>query len=369
MRRDVASTMPRMQRTDPKDFTLVLTARDYSVSREIRVLSGRVSRSCDTLTDGWTASVPWTPGKDSALDTLLGPYSYALSQVYLGPRLVNTGYLYSVENDIQDSGVTKSLVGFASTADLVDSTVKPDDDNGCMWSDTSILDFAKQITAKFGIEAVATPEVMNDTYLEPFPMIQCQVTDKYGDVIAKLAFQRQMLATNDYLGNLLLWSAQTSGKPVGTLAEGDPRVTKWNIKFAGRDRFGTYIVYGQDSFGSQIQSESVDPVVPAYRVQGVTAGELGEGNVQTTAVFKRNQQLVQALTFPIPVTDWYAPDGSLWGPNTLVRIVSPSMHIPKGFTFLVRQSVHVFEANKRTTDLSLIPPDIYSSSPLQEPWR
>jgi len=355
----------RMQGRPKDSFTLLLTSRDGSVSKELPVVAGKISRSADTLTDGWTATVPWIPGQDSGIDKLLAPYAYPHAQIYLGPRLVNTGYLYSASNKIEMSGTTKDLEGAASTADLVDSTVQPDaQGGGCFWYNISIIDFGKVATKRLGTDCVS---VLSGAYLEPFPVVQCSVTDKWGDVVTRLAFQRQCLATNDFYGNLLVWAANT-GSAVGTLRESESNVTSWNIKFDGRQRFGTYVVYGQDAYGSVIQSEATDSMVPSWRVQGVTAGQLDEGNVKVSAPFAKNQQLVKALTLKIPVSGWYAPDGSLWSPNTRVTVVSPSLHIPKGFTFLIRQSEHNFTATEQTTTLSLVPPQVYSNSPLQEPW-
>lgn len=362
------ATTARMRSKPRGTVTIVLTSRTAPISKELAGITAfRISRSADTLTDGWTATVPWVRGKDRDLDQLFLPYAYPRAQVFIGPRLVNTGYLYTIEPELTEEGLLASLEGYASTADLVDSTVQPENDNACMWADTNIVDWCNQIAAKFGIECNTN---LSGAYLEPFPLIQCSVTDKYGDVITRLAFQRNMLATNDINGNLLLWAGASGGATVGTLREGEPPVTQWKIKFDGRKRFGTYIVYGQDGQGSEIQSVAYDAVVPSYRCQGVTAGQVGLGNVQTTAVWKRNVQLVQALTIPLPVAGWYQPDGAdVWTPNTLVTIVSKSLGIANGFTFMIRATEHVLQADQQTCVLSLIPPNIYSSSPLQEPWR
>ena len=114
-----AGQIARMHAKGKQDFTLVLGGK------EVPVMSGRVSCSIDTVADGWTAEIAWNPGVDKRLDALVSPFAYPDAQVYLGQTLVNTGRLYTVENKITETGMTKVLEGASYTADLVDSMIDP----------------------------------------------------------------------------------------------------------------------------------------------------------------------------------------------------------------------------------------------------
>jgi len=350
----------RMSRKPKEAFTLVL------YGQEIPVLSGRIVRSIDTVADGWSAEIPWTPGKDRDLDRCVRYKSFAPAQVYLGPRLVNTGRLYAVTNSLRRDGRTKSLEGWSLTKDLVDSTIPPaavqqgQGDWQYQWTGLSVWNFANAIVRPLGL-GVKT-DLSAAQWTEQFEEIQCEVTDTYAEVITHLAFARGMLATKDEYGNLFLTCPKIKGTPVGTLREGDGLVTDWKLKVDGTELFYAYTVYGVSGMGDDIQSTAIDESIPTSRRTGVRSGDVTFGNVALTAKWKRNRQLVKALAFPLPVSSWYAPDGSLWSPNTLVHVVSETLEVPKGFTFLVREVECTLEKSAAAATLSLVPPEVYSTA-------
>jgi prophage tail gpP-like protein len=359
-------------------FTLVLDGM------EVPVLSGRVSRSIDTPADGWTAEIAWLPGKDRELDKRVRPFGYTKAQVYLGPTLVNTGRLYTVTNSFGVAGLTKQLEGWSYTADLVDSHVTPKDRDHLTgawqynWTGLSVWNICNALCRPLGI-GVRT-NLGAAKWTEPFPYVQAELTETYADVFTKLAFQRGMLVTNDEEGALFLTTAKRTGFPVATLGEGDiaayqksqaasgVKSPKWEAKFDGRKRYGTYTVYGQSGMADDIQSTETDPVVPASRIMNVISGDDTIGNVGVAAKWKRSKQLVEALSIPFPVTTWCDAYNQLWAPNTFVTVVAPSIHVDKGFTFLIREVEYLHEAGGQTAQLSLVPLQVYTGEDLKEPW-
>jgi hypothetical protein len=51
--------------------------------KEVPIISANISRSIDTMADGWTCDLEWIPGRDKALDDRIGPYTYAKVQIYI----------------------------------------------------------------------------------------------------------------------------------------------------------------------------------------------------------------------------------------------------------------------------------------------
>jgi len=386
----------RMSAKSKQAFTLIIDGY------EVPVLSGRVSRSIDTVVDGWTAEIAWVPGQDKRLDPLVAPFAYPKAQVYLGQTLVNTGRLYDVTNNVTATGITKTLEGASYTADLVDSMIDPGVGPSGECNNLSVWNICHALMDPLGLGVktdlndvvVATPNIAGGKVrvASPFQIVDIGMTETYAELFTRLAFQRGMLVTNDEYGNLFLTNAHTTGVPVATLGEGNVqdylkaqsasgnvRSPSWAAKFDGRKRFYKYTVYCWSGMGDgyestaqdnymPINSQAVDTSIPKTRRTHVLAGDNEIGGAQISAQYKRSMQLAEALTIPFPVTTWYDGHGKLWTPNTLVRVQAPSIHIPNGFTFLIRQVEYTHEGSGQTATLSILPPQVYTGEAIKEPW-
>ena len=72
---------------------------------------------------------------------------------------------------------------------------------------------------------------------------------------------------------------------------------------------------------------------------------------------------------PMEVNGWIAPDGNLWRENTFISVVSKSLFVPNGFTFLIRQVGYNLDSQGgKRARLSLIPPFVYAGGEIREPW-
>jgi len=68
------------------------------------------------------------------------------------------------------------------------------------------------------------------------------------------------------------------------------------------------------------------------------------------------------------VPSWYAPNGELWAPNTIVTVKSPTLYLDDGYNFLIREVTYDFSASGTTANLSLVPPEAYTGEEIVEPW-
>jgi prophage tail gpP-like protein len=350
----------RLAQKEPFSFTIV------AENRELMPTAGKLTRSLDTVADIWTATIPWTPKADAELDKILQYRAYPKSRVYLGKTLCNTGRIYSVENELTDTGRVKNVEGASLTADLVDSSISSDamlqgyNQSAFTWKGLSVWNYCNAILPPLGLGVKTDLNDAGAFYTKPYQIIETKFTETYAEVITRIAFQRGMLVTNDEYGNLFLTRPKQKQPPVGTLTEGDKNVLSWKLKINGRELWYNYITYSQDGLGAMyLDSESDPSVKDTVRALSIVASLTDFGGIKATARFKRNQQIVKALTFDIPVIGWYAPNGSLWSPNTLVHVVSDTLEIPDGFTFLIKAADYDFSAAGCTSTLHLIPPDAY----------
>jgi prophage tail gpP-like protein len=372
--------MASMRSKKPEEVTFLIEGR------EIPIISASISRSIDTMADGWTCDLQWIPGRDKQLDARIGPYTYAKVQIYIGQRLVNTGRLYAVKNQFNERGLTKHLECWSYTADLVDSMITPL--SQYEWQATDLYGIAQKECQQFGIDVGISQIVTGARYsrlTEPFDVVQAGMTETYSDLFTKLAYQRGAMCTNDLYGMLLLTMGALTGPIAATLGEQDIRAYQesiggssaksegWAAGFDGRKRFATYAVYGQsgnpeESSNLGILSEATDSRVPQGRRTNIIVSDVTAGNANVTAAWHRSRQLVQALTIPFPVIGYYTPAGGLWNPNDLVIVQAPSLDINIATKFLVRQIDYEYTTGGETAKLYLVPPEVYTGEPVREPW-
>jgi prophage tail gpP-like protein len=329
---------------------------------EVPVLGAKVIRTMDTAADGWTAQIAWNPSQDTELDAFLLPYVYPNASVYLGSELVINGIGYTVGNEMTKEGIQKNLEGASFTADIVDSTLKPPYQKRNVTIEQRARDIVEPM--EIGVELKHIENTGGK-----FSRMTASKTDTIFAHLKKYASQRAVLISSTAAGNLLLTAANVKGKPVGTLEEMKPLPEGWRAEFDGRKRFNSYKALGSSPKSSSKSAEAKDESVPRSRFQTFTANDSTDGNIQKAADWRRSKQVAETLTIPFPVSDWYDPNGNLWEPNTIVTVVSPSIHVPQGYDFLIKSVEYNYAKSGRSSMLNLVPPQVYTGEPIDEPWR
>lgn len=353
----IEAGLPKLKGKEKDDFTLVIEGV------ELKVQSGRVLRTMDTCADGWTAGVMWNfENKDWKKS--LRPFSYAKADCYLGELLTVRGLLYNVKNRISIDGIFKSLEGCSFTADIIDSTTKPPYEQ----SKVTLEQRAKQLVEPLGISVVF--EIDEDPI---FDRVTIEPETTIFEHLAELASQRGVLISSTPLGELLFCNA-AKGKPVGTISESVPPGQSIEIEFDGRKLFNAYRIIAQSPSrknkykGNLKHAIAKDDNVPRSRFMTFKADDVALTGLQKAADWKRSKQFADALTFPFPVSSWYAPDGTLWRENKLVTVVSKALELPDGFTFLIRSVEYLFDGKGTNAILQLVPPQVYTGETLLSPW-
>ena len=389
---------------DKDEMTLIIQ------DKEVVIESATLVKTMDTGADGFTAVIPWSPGLDAKLDEITKPYSYSNAGIYIGGNLESEQVLYDVTHST--SGRTeKTLEFWSKTADIIDSTViAPYEMNN-----VKLTDRCRQQCEKFGIAVIVGEDVASElnetrkvivdtgkkkTFVtgakltntltwEPiktdvpikkskyvtdekkFSRVKAEPTDTIFSHLSKLAAQRGLLLSCTSSGDLLITKANINAKPVGTIEEGvswlcDTYTAKWS----GRDRFNIYRAITKSAGSSKASGiqATTDPIVKSPRLLTFNAPDDLPGEVKSAAEWRRNKSAADALTFQLPVNSWYAPDGSLWKPNTTITIISETLDIKNGFTFLITSVEYKYENGGTTATLSVKPPSTYDSGVISEPW-
>jgi prophage tail gpP-like protein len=334
------------------DFTLLVD------DIEIPVESGRVIRTMDTAADAWSARIQWQPGRDPLIDERLLPYKYPKASVYLGDHLIVNGLLYSVIPEQSEEGIVKNLEGASFTADAIDSTLRPPYEV----NNVTLEQRANDLVRPLGIKAV-----FEFPSGGPFKRMTASKTDTIFSHLAKYASQRGLLISSTESGDMLFTKASEAA-PIAIVEEEKPFPEKWQARFDGRARFNVYRALSQGPRKNKRVGIAKDDNVPRARFLTFAANDSTKGNVKKAAEWRRSKQIADALSIPFPVSSWYTPDGDLWQENSIVTVISPTIHVPSGFDFLIKSVEYVFDNNGTKASLNIVPPQVYTGEPLVDPW-
>ena len=321
--------------------------------------SARVVRTMDTLADGWSASIPWIPGLDHALDDKLKPFSYPPASVYIGSDLIINGILYLHNPTITTGGIINNIEGWSYTADAIDSTIKPPYEK----NNLTLEQIATELAASLGIKALFDFDSGG-----AFKRTTASPSDTIFSYLSKLATQRNLILTSTNNGDML-FTRTTESNSVGTLQEGDAIILGLNAVYDGRQRYNAYRVIGQSPL---ITSPKVgianDNNVLRSRFLTFEADEIERGEVVNVAEWKRSTQIAKALEIPVQTEGWFDPKGELWKPNTRVNLISNTLSLPKGFEFVIKRVEYELTENSQVATLSLVPPSVFTGEDLKDPW-
>ncbi|MEE9499605.1 MAG: LysM peptidoglycan-binding domain-containing protein [Nitrospinaceae bacterium] len=326
---------------------------------EIRPTTGSIIRTIDTVANAYQATFPWRLGVNPALDKKIAPYSYTSVKALIGNDVIVTGLNYGTEIEISQ-GVTAKISGYTATADLVDSALKPPFE----FNNITLEDIIKGIIEPLGFGVVFEVETGGK-----FDRVTARQGDTIFQFLSKLAKQREALLSCDTFGNIAITRADTESAPVAAFEENvTPGVSGWGGKFDGRKRFNVYRAVGRSPLGEK-EATVTDNLVPRARFTTIQADDETEGEIESAARWARNKTLSDTLAFVLTVADFRNVGGELWRENTKVTVISPSMFLPNGFDFLINRVKYVQGERGRRTELSLVPPTVYTQGEIEEPWQ
>jgi prophage tail gpP-like protein len=339
---------------DPGEMTVICGGKELPIN------TGTLSTGIDLMASAWTIEMPWTPGLDADIDKATKRYSYAKAEIYLGNTRMARGKLYGVDPHATVDSRTKSLEFFCSTADLIDSTMKPPYE----YKNKTLKQLASQIIGDlgYGFKFSCSPGATFDT-------ISGDATDTYGDFFQKLATQRGILITDDEDENLVFLRAETSGKSIESFEEGkSPFPVEFGASFDGRARFGSYKALGQSGGADAIVATAKDPAVPGNRQITFKLDDVDSGSAANAAIHRRSKSLADALTIQFPVSDWYNSKGELYRKNSIVMVKSETLELDQFYPFVIRAVDYKYEPTARSAVLSICPPFALAGGEIQAPW-
>ena len=143
---------------------------------------------------------------------------------------------------------------------------------------------------------------------------------------------------------------------------------EWAGGFDGRKRFNAYRAIGQSPGVNSKPQIATDPAVPRTRFLTFQMDDTTQGDIKNAADWKRSKQLAESLSITLPVNGFYSPGGDVWEENTGLTVISETLGVPGGFTFLIESVTYNYGPDGKTTDIGITLPQVYTGEALIDPW-
>jgi len=252
---------------------------------------------------------------------------------------------------------------------------------GAQWRNQKLEKIAAALAAPYGVRVLTeidTGRVITDHTV--------QVGETVFESIDRMMRLRHVLSTDNVTGDLVFIDAGSAGR-AGTAIELGVNVLAASTDLDYSGVFSRYIVRGQrsgspDAYGSAVseeEGESLDDSSTNMLGETATAidarakrtrvlvlkqsGQADAGTCQDRANYERAHRSALALQTTYTVSGWRQADGTLWSPNTLVRVRDGVI----GFDteMLSAEVTYLLDAQGMRTELRMGPVDGYVSQALK----
>jgi prophage tail gpP-like protein len=334
---------PKAEIGDKKSVTLFLAGK------ELPTAQGRFACGVDVLAPSWNCDIAWIPGADSNLDKATARGSFAESDLYLFGKLAASGRLYTRTNRIAADSISKNLVFYAATKDIVDTSLSPTHPE---YAKSTVRQIADNICGVLGYRSK-----FPDGAGASFELIEgVPAYETVGKFLQKLASARGLFVSCDETSALVFQKLHTNGKPVAHIDMTGRKATSYEMIYDDTRRFHTYAAVSQAGDGSAAHSRGFfDEQVPPARQFVFEAGDLDSAGLDEAARWAMLKISLQAAEIKIPTDMWTDANGDLWKPNTVVTIKSPVLDIPEARKYVIRAVEFIWTASSRSAQLSLVP--------------
>lgn len=327
-------------------------------SLEIITESVRFFESQETVANSWTAVVAWQPDQKPDFDKLIRPYSYAPSQIFLNKQLLATGRVYGVTPSLNNRQEL-AIECWSKTADFMDSTLQPPYEESAV----TLKQRAETLAKPFAIDVE-----FNLSEDGQFDRVTAEEEQTAGAHLLQLAKQRGALVSSTAEGNLTISLPDLDAAPVATIEEGQQGFSGFTASFDGRARFSEYRVIGDSPIDGILAATIKDPGVSVTRFRTRTVTDVTPGNINQAADWEKRRFLAGALTIPITAEGFLNANGERWSKGQKVTLISPTLFIKNGFDMLIKSVEFTDDKNGEKSQLTLVPPTVYGTGDIVEPW-
>lgn len=356
---DAPQNVPQQAAADTEDeVAILIDGKRFRFWDKVRI-----TRSIDTM-DTVEFGAPFDSEAPGFRETFR-PFSFKTVVITVGGTPLFTGTMVAVNPVVENAQKVISVSGYSLPGVLNDCT-SPASSFPLEYDNQGLREIATALAAPFGISVDFQADqgaVFERVASEPGKKVLAFLTE--------LAKQRNLIISSSSRGKLIFLQSAESGQPVARLQQGSAPVLSVTPFFSPQEYYSHItgiepVVVGLA--GSQF-------TVKNPRLLGVTrpltfnAPDTLDADVKAAVEAKAGRMFGSMASYSVRVATWRDPNGKLWEPNTLIKLLAPDAMIYNEYEFIIRSIEFSRDRATETATLNLVIPGSFSGKiPEALPW-
>ena len=279
-------------------------------------------------------------------------------EIMIGDDLILTGWVTKISTSYTSKSLTRTITGASKTIDLGDCCLPLDADK--QYKKLTPRELLQKICESFGIQVVDRIG-KTDRISASF-----NSDSKIFDVLKKVLLKNSLLLTDDERGRLVIATSKGEGTATDALVLGE-NVLSCEFSEDASELFSQYGVVGQGTnAGSDKTAKDIKPLGRASSTRAgrartkvvVQKGNATREESQTRADNMKAYAEARSRTMKYTVHGWRQSDGSLWKPNSLVRVKDPITGSDE--ELLITEISYTMDASGQKTQITCLGADAFA---------
>ncbi len=292
------------------------------------------------------------------------PFTFREIIVSVGGNEVFTGTIINIVPTLTESRSTVDITAY-STPGIMNDCTQPISDAPFSWENYNLREIAQDVAATFGV-GVRFDDDPGDVF--------AQVTSKPEasplSFLQDLAKQRNLVIGDDSEGFLRFRRSTEIGFPVARLQQGSSPLVSVKPTFNAQQTFSKITGLSPVQPGVESNPFTVDTGTLGGRFHTFTVRDTTNTSLEESVNAKVGRMYGNMATYNCNVATWFDPLGSLWTPNTTVKLLAPNAMIYNEFEFIIRKVELQRSADSEAARLELVLPGAFSGEiPASLPWE
>jgi prophage tail gpP-like protein len=296
----------------------------------------------------------------------------------LFPPLSSSGILAGYNRQTAFTGVTESprtaadviTVGGYSFPGTLEESTAPASAFPLEFKDLNLREIVQQV-----VEPLSVNFTFDGSPGARFSKVDIKQTDKILPFLSGLALQRGFVISDDPEGNLIFWKGKETGQTILDLDENNQPIIGFPQVVIEEKKYFSSVtgIIPAKSKGKKpgerftVENPAKTSIVRPFNFE---AKDIDEGELETVVNAKAARMFADVVSVVVNLATVTDKSGNLIEKNQLVSLFSPKNNINTPYDFLIKDVVLNFEADRKTSQLKLVMPGVYSGKiPEFFPWE
>lgn len=288
------------------------------------------------------------------------PFTYKPVEVLVDDEPLFTGIMSRVVPRDTPEKTEFAVGAYATPGEMAELTV-PGSEMPTQFRQQNLHEIAETICGYYDIGLV--------TPVEPgprFKKVKLEPDQFVLGFLVDLARQRNQVISNTSTGELLFRRAISGGPNVAYLEQGAPPLRGVTPSFNPAEYYSeiTGLMSVRPRSKSSVKFTVKNPYLTnVFRPHIYRIPDTEKGGVEQAVRSKLTRMYANAIAYTLEVSSWTDRDtGTMWEPNTVVRVLCPNAMIYEPYDFVVRSVEFRLDSKSETASLDVMVPGSFTES-------